>query len=144
MELPSWFTYGSRPASIPHHRSPMRIEASMRFLGYHSSQLGTKGLAGDLYEPHARVKGEVPGCRAQAPPPMRWVDVNLFEMRQVMREHLHQREANWRVPRRDHPQPPIAGGIRERALVRGLGQHGLRGVAAEQPGRRHLDRRECR
>ena len=90
----------------------MRIEASMRLLGYHSSQLGTQGFAGDLHEPHARVKGEVPGHsperrqgqhdvpgdgrpvahrsderRAQTSAPVRRVDVNFFEVGQVVGEH---------------------------------------------------------
>ena len=104
----------------------------MRLLGYHSGQLGTQGLAGDLHEPQPRVEREVPGhsperrqgqhdvpgdgrpvahrsdeSRAQAAAPVRRVDVNFFEMGQVVGEHFHQREAHGRVPRRGHPQPPI-------------------------------------
>ena len=81
-------------------------------------------------------------ARTRAVPRPRRVDVNFFETGQVVGEHFHQREAHGCVACRGHPESPIAGGLGERALVGGLGQHGLRCMAPEQLSRRQLDRGE--
>ncbi len=43
------------PATVPHDHSRIRIETSLRFLGYHRGQFGTQGLAGELREFPATV-----------------------------------------------------------------------------------------
>ena len=55
----------TRPASLPDDHSRIRIEASIRFVGYQGDQLGTEDLAGDLHEPQPRVTREVPGHSAE-------------------------------------------------------------------------------
>jgi hypothetical protein len=53
---------------------------------------------------------------------VRWVDVKLFEMGQVVREHLHQCEAYRNIPVSCYPEPSIAGGLPEPAHVGSLGE----------------------
>ena len=49
---------------------------------------------------------------------VRGFDVDFIEMREIAREHLHEREADRRVAGQSHPQAPLAGRVCKRVAVR--------------------------
>jgi hypothetical protein len=73
---------------------------------------------------------------------VRGFDVDFVEMREILREQLHERKADRGVAGQSYPQAPVAGCVCKRVVVRCVVQDGFRRMSSEQLGGRKLDRRK--